>query len=146
MSSFPAFGYQENLSTCNLNAMPENGSPRFCWYNMVSASRSVLCDSFVTPMDCSPPGSSVHGISKAGILAWVAIPFSRISSQPRDWNHVSCISSIKWSEREFSPGKGQEGKHFLQPRVISMITCVSLKKRDPPLWYITPIKFHWVQK
>ena len=33
-------------------------------------------------MDCSPPGSSVHGISQARILEWVAISFSRGSSQP----------------------------------------------------------------
>ena len=35
-------------------------------------------------MDCSPPGSSVHGILQARILEWVAFPFSRGSSQPRD--------------------------------------------------------------
>ena len=39
---------------------------------------------FQDPMDCSPPGSSVHGILQARILEWVAIPFSRESSQPRD--------------------------------------------------------------
>ena len=44
-------------------------------------------------MDCSLPGSSVHGISQARILEWVAIPFSRVSSQPRDQNPDSCISS-----------------------------------------------------
>ena len=38
----------------------------------------TLCD----PMDCSSPGSSVHGILQARILEWVAIPFSRDSSQP----------------------------------------------------------------
>ena len=43
-------------------------------------------------MDCSPPGSSVHGILQARILEWVAISFSRGSSSPRDWaRHVSCI-------------------------------------------------------
>ena len=46
-----------------------------------------LCD----PMDCSLPASSVHGISQARILKLVAISFSRGSSQPRDWTHVSCI-------------------------------------------------------
>ena len=46
-----------------------------------------FCDS----MDCSPPGSSVHGISQARILEWVAISFSRASSQPRDQTHISCI-------------------------------------------------------
>ena len=43
-------------------------------------------------MDCSPPSSSVHGILHARILEWVAVPFPRGSSQPRDWIHVSCIA------------------------------------------------------
>ena len=43
-------------------------------------------------MDCIPPGSSVHGISQARILEWVAILFSKESSQPRDQTHVSCIA------------------------------------------------------
>ena len=43
------------------------------------------------PMDCSPPGSSVHGIFQTGILEWVAISFSKGSSWPRDRTHVSCI-------------------------------------------------------
>ena len=61
------------------------------------SSRVQLCD----PMDCSPPGSSVHGILQARILEWVVISFSRVSSQPRDWTwvihgeevkNISCIS------------------------------------------------------
>ena len=43
------------------------------------------------PMDCNPPGSSVHGISQARILKWVATSFSRGSSQPRDRTFISCI-------------------------------------------------------
>ena len=43
-------------------------------------------------MDCSPPGSFVHGILQAGILEWVAIPFSRGSSWPRDQTWVSCFA------------------------------------------------------
>ena len=42
-------------------------------------------------MDCSPPGSSVHGILQVRILEWVAMPFSRGSSRPRDQTRVSCI-------------------------------------------------------
>ena len=42
-------------------------------------------------MDCSPPGSSILGILQARILEWVAISFSRRSSQPRDGTDVSCI-------------------------------------------------------
>ena len=46
----------------------------------VTQSCPTLCNS----MDCSPPGSSVHGILQARRLEWVVIPFSRASSQPRD--------------------------------------------------------------
>ena len=46
---------------------------------LVTQSCPTLCD----PIDCSPPGSSPYGISKARILEWVSIPFSRGSSQPR---------------------------------------------------------------
>ena len=54
-------------------------------------------------MDCSPPGSSVHEILQARILEWVAIPFSRGSSQPRDQTWVSCIVGrfiTIWATRE----------------------------------------------
>ena len=49
-------------------------------------SCSVMSNS--DPMDCSPPGFSVHEISQARILEWVAISFSRGSSQPRDRTHI----------------------------------------------------------
>ena len=48
----------------------------------------ILCD----PVDCSPSGSSVHGILQARILDWIAISFSRGSSQPRDQNPISRIA------------------------------------------------------
>ena len=50
------------------------------------------CLTFCDPVDCSPPGSSVHEISQARILEWVAISFSRGSSWPRVRPHVSRIS------------------------------------------------------
>ena len=50
----------------------------------------TLCD----PMDCSRPGSSVHGIFHARILEWVAISYSRVSSPPRGRTRVSCVSCI----------------------------------------------------
>ena len=53
----------------------------------------TLCD----PMDCSLPGSCVHGILRARILKWVAISFFRGSSQPRDQTHIFYFSCIgKW--------------------------------------------------
>ena len=50
------------------------------------------CLLFYHPLDCSPPGSSVHEISQARTLQWVAISFSSGSSQPRDRDQISCIS------------------------------------------------------
>ena len=54
-------------------------------------------------MDCSLPGSSVHGILQERILEWFAISFSWGSSQPRDWTWVSCIGGrffTYWAMRE----------------------------------------------
>ena len=50
------------------------------------------CPTHCEPIDCSPPGSSVHGILQARILRWVATPSSRGSSQPRDQTLVSYVS------------------------------------------------------
>ena len=49
------------------------------------------CPTLCNFMDCSPPGSPVHGILQARILEWVAIPFSRGSSRPRGWTQAFCI-------------------------------------------------------
>ena len=68
-----------------------------------------LCLTLCDPMDCSPPGSSVHGILQARILEWVAISSSRGSSWPRDRTHASCSSCI--AGRFFTteaPGKPSE--------------------------------------
>ena len=53
-----------------------------------SVSQVWLCH----PMDCDPPGSSVHGILQARIQEWVALSFSRGSFRPRGWTHVSHIA------------------------------------------------------
>ena len=58
------------------------------WIEVAQSCRT-LCD----PMDCSPLGSSVHGIFQARILEWVAISFSRGSSRPRDWTQVSALQA-----------------------------------------------------
>ena len=50
-----------------------------------------LCLTLCDTRDCSPPGSSIHGIFQARILEWVAISFSRGSSQPWDQTWVSCM-------------------------------------------------------
>ena len=52
-------------------------------------SVTQFCLTLHDPMDCSPPRSSVHGISQARVLEWAAVSFSGVSSWPRDWTWVS---------------------------------------------------------
>ena len=72
------------------------------------AKLCLTCD----PMDCSPPGSSVHGTSQARMLEWVAISIARGSFQPRDQTHIFCTGRkilYRWATRE-APSKGQKCK------------------------------------
>ena len=72
-----------------------------------------LCLTLCNPKECSPPGSSIHGILQARVLEWVAIPFSRGSSLPRDWTRVFCIVGrffTVWDTRE-------------APNLVKMISC-----------------------
>ena len=63
-----------------------------CIYVCMCMLVTQLCLTLCDPMDCSPPGSSVRGILQARILEWVAMSFSRESSQPRDQTRVSRIA------------------------------------------------------
>ena len=64
---------------------PITGPPFCC--ALVAQSCLTLCNA----MDYSLPGSPISEISQARILEWIAISFSRVSSQLRDWTHISCI-------------------------------------------------------
>ena len=67
----------------------------FTLYDHKSLAGSLQsCPTLGDPMNCSPPGSSVHGILQARILEWVALPSSRGSPQPRDQTCVSYVSRI----------------------------------------------------
>ena len=70
---------------------------------LVLAKSLQLCLTLCDPMDCSPLGSSVHGIFQARILEWVAVSFSRWSPWPRDRTWVSCTAGrvfTNWATRE----------------------------------------------
>ena len=69
---------------------------------LVAQSCLTLCD----PMDCSLPGSSIHGVFLARVLAWVAVAFSGGSSRPRDRTQVSHIAGRRvtlWATKEAHP-------------------------------------------
>ena len=78
------------------------GNPMDRGYSEVAQSCPTLCD----PMDCSLPGSSVHGIFQALVLEWIAISFPRGSSQLRDRTRVEfdCRQTLYRLSHQGSPG------------------------------------------
>ena len=90
----------------------------------VTQSCPTLCD----PVDCSPSGSSDHGILQATILEWVAISFSRGSSQPRDRTRVSHIGGRRfnlWATREALENPPNTPRPGRQPRKNWPVTLYS---------------------
>ena len=91
---------------------------------LVAKSCLTLCD----PMDCGLPDSSVHGISQARILEWVAISFSRGPGDwtHMDWTHISCIDRqiiYSWPTREvYTPASRPEPQHTPSPQDLSSHT------------------------
>ena len=77
----------------------------FCWHSVNKCVLvAQLCLTLCNPMDYSQPGLYVHGTLEARILDWVAIPFSRGSSWPRDLTWVSCIAGrffAIWATRQW---------------------------------------------
>ena len=89
-----SWGHKASDMTEQLNWPELNHLMKVCqsriWRKVCVCAKSLqLCLTLWDPMNCSPPGSSVHGILQARILEWVAMPFSRVSSWPRDQIHVS---------------------------------------------------------
>ena len=83
------------------------------FYIHVCAKWFQSCLTFCDPMGCSPPGSLVHRISQERVLEWVAFPFSRGSSPPRDRTQVSCIAGDALpSELPGKPGRNTTGSPF----------------------------------
>ena len=77
------------------------------------------CLTLFDPVDCSLPGSSIHGILQARILEWVAISFSRGSSRPRYQTWISCIAGrhfTLWATREGVESKKGYKWIYLQNR------------------------------
>ena len=107
----------------------------------VAQSCPTLCD----PVDCSLPGSSVHGILQARILEWVAISFSRGSSRPRN-TQVSCIADrgfILWATREALPELAQTPVHTVGDAIQP---SHPLSTPSPPASIFPSIRipFQWV--
>ena len=74
---------------------------------------------FVTPTDCGPPGSSVHGILQVRILEWVAISCSRGSFQAWDQTHVSCLLHWQVEALPLVP-PGKPGMMYIWAQILNL--------------------------
>ena len=101
----PNPGIEPRSLTLQVNSLPSESPGKFKntgvgeWVSEVTQLCSTLCD----PMDCSLLCLSVHAVSQARILEWVAYPFSRRTFRPRNRTRVSCIASrffTSWATRE----------------------------------------------
>ena len=112
-----------------INTWLANWDPTSMWCrkNMCVCVCVSVCDVLVAqscpilwdPMDCSPPGSSVHGISQARILEWVAISDSRGIFPTQGWNscllHWQAGYLYRWATREaHSRSRGFQGRHRIK--------------------------------
>ena len=96
---------------------------------LVAQSCLTLCH----PMDCSPPGSSVHGILQARILEWAAMPSYRGSFQPRDQTHSSrgpCIAGRFFTTELPSTTPHEIKRHLLLGRKVMTNLDSIFKSRD----------------
>ena len=90
-----------------------------------------LCPTLCDPMNDSLPGSTLHGILQVRILEWVAIFYSKRSSQPRNWTHVSCIGRqilYHWATWEAQVGSRACCKsiwHSFSPNTSHSPHCIS---------------------
>ena len=116
---------------------------------MNSKSSLTLC----YPMDCSLPGSSVHGFFQTRILEWVAVSYSRGSSQLRDQIHVSYVfwdfpdssvgkeSACKAGDPSSISGLGRSpGEGIGYPRQYSWTSLVARKVKNPPAMWETWVR------
>ena len=126
-------------------------------------SHSVVSNSLCDPMDCSLPGSSVHGILQARMLEWVAILLTRGSSWPRDWTQVSCIAGrflTVWATRDAPQSKTNRslaaGHHSLpnfihcpelRTRAVTItwwtFSCFNTGNRDSSVFVLFQPKYRW---
>ena len=108
-----------------------------CMHACMYAKSLQLCPTQCNSMDCRPPGSSVHGILQARILECVAMPSSRVCSQPRNLTHISCIScTAGWFFIAETLGKTMLSVQF---PIIVFLTLISLSLRCKPLCPSQPI-------
>ena len=108
-----------------------------CVCVLVTKPCLIPCD----PMDCSPPGSSVYGIFQARILEWVAIPFSRVSSRPRDQTRSPLLQADSLPLSQFlctAPSKKKKSSFRPKQSISTERPVYSSQEVSSLIWSLRP--------
>ena len=111
-------GIAKNLKTKQKVTLYQTLHEHIICMILMKVSVAQLCPTLREPVDCSPPGSSVHRILQARILEWVALLFSRVSSQPRDQTKIKSWEFIILSP--FSAKETETEREVTCPRSQSL--------------------------
>ena len=114
MNFWYSFSFGKAANKVSLTLHPDVQSR--CGFLACVHAHSLSCLTLCNPTDCSPPGSTVHGIFQARIAEWVAISYSRGSSWPRDWIRISCPADSLPLSHQGSP------EHFLTDILSLMVS------------------------
>ena len=124
------------------------------WCHLCENEVAQSCPTLCNPLDCSPLGSSVHGIFQARILEWVAIFFSRGSSQPSDRTRVSRLTGrcfTVWATRECSHPVWymQISSAYLRLLIFLLAVLIPACASSSPAFHmmysasVPPFRFHY---
>ena len=114
----------EPSSAWKVESLPAQCTNTHCYLMLLSeaAAKSLQsCPTLCDPMDCSPPGTVVHGILQARTLEWVAISYAKGSSQPRNRTLVSCISGRLFTSYKGRPLQSTEQHLQILPLDVSSV-------------------------
>ena len=118
------------------------------WWATANVLVAQSCPSLCEPVDCSPSGSSVHGILQARILEWMAISFSRGSSRPRDGTRVFWQDYLPLSHQgSYVIRNGRERYKFtFCPMMSYTQLTIQLEKAMAPHSSIIAWKIPWKEE
>ena len=112
-----------------------------CFNIIIICVHIQSCPTLCDPVDCSLPGSSVHGVPQGNILELVSMSSSRGSYWPRDWTHVSCISCMGRQIFHYCPTWEAQYYNYVPSYVLPKSSVKYIMEEFQVIWIHLDINF-----